>query len=241
MLRGKEPETGVTLPRRNYLKEPETGVTLPRRNYLKEPETGVTLPRRNYLKEPETGVTLPRRNYLKEPETGVTLPRRNYLKEPETRVTLPRRNYLKDPETGVTLPRRNYLKDPEIGVTLPQRNYLRSWIARRVFCLVLLVVQAGVENETAVFVPCRSGHHDTQPVWKYQIYFHCNDTRNNSARGQPNHDKLCHIRRILDVVLAMCKENYIPDKEQAFFDLFYLFSIILYIFANTGRTTRLLL
>ena len=48
-----------------------------------------------------------------------------------------------------------------------------------------------------------------------QIYFHCNDTRNNPARGQPNHDKRCHIRRILDVVLAMCKENYIPDKEQA--------------------------
>ena len=48
-----------------------------------------------------------------------------------------------------------------------------------------------------------------------QIYFHCNDTRNNPARGQSNQDKRCHIRRILDVVLAMCKENYIPDKEQA--------------------------
>ena len=48
-----------------------------------------------------------------------------------------------------------------------------------------------------------------------QKYFHCNDTRNNPDRGQPNHDKLCHIRRILDIVLAMCKENYIPDKEQA--------------------------
>ena len=48
-----------------------------------------------------------------------------------------------------------------------------------------------------------------------QIYFHCNDTRNNPARGQPNHDKRCHIRRILDIVLTMCKENYIPDKEQA--------------------------
>ena len=28
-------------------------------------------------------------------------------------------------------------------------------------------------------------------------------------------------------------------KRDVFFDLFYLFSIILYIFANTGRTTRL--
>ena len=28
-------------------------------------------------------------------------------------------------------------------------------------------------------------------------------------------------------------------KRDEFFDLFYLFSIILYIFANTGRKTRL--
>ena len=28
-------------------------------------------------------------------------------------------------------------------------------------------------------------------------------------------------------------------KRDAFFDLFYIFSIILYIFANTGRKTRL--
>ena len=28
-------------------------------------------------------------------------------------------------------------------------------------------------------------------------------------------------------------------KRDVFFDLFYLFSIILYIFANTDRTTRL--
>ena len=48
-----------------------------------------------------------------------------------------------------------------------------------------------------------------------QRYFHCNDTRNNPARGQPTHDILCHIGRILDVVLTKCKENYIPHKEQA--------------------------
>ena len=48
-----------------------------------------------------------------------------------------------------------------------------------------------------------------------QRYFHCCDTGNNPARGQPGHDKLCHVRRILDVVLSKCKSNYHPHKEQA--------------------------
>ena len=36
-------------------------------------------------------------------------------------------------------------------------------------------------------------------------------------------------------------ENCYVLKRDAFFDLFYLFSIILHIFANTGRKTRLFL
>ena len=48
-----------------------------------------------------------------------------------------------------------------------------------------------------------------------QRYFHCCDTQDNPARGQPGHDKLCHVRRILDVVLTKCKTNYHPHKEQA--------------------------
>ena len=35
-------------------------------------------------------------------------------------------------------------------------------------------------------------------------YFHVNDTTNNQARRQPGHDKLCHIRPILDTVLEKC-------------------------------------
>ena len=35
-------------------------------------------------------------------------------------------------------------------------------------------------------------------------YFHVNDTTNNPARRQPGHDKLCHIRPILDTVLEKC-------------------------------------
>ena len=35
-------------------------------------------------------------------------------------------------------------------------------------------------------------------------YFHVNDTTNNLARQHPGHDKLCHIRPILDTVLEKC-------------------------------------
>ena len=35
-------------------------------------------------------------------------------------------------------------------------------------------------------------------------YFHVNDTTNNPAHRQPGHDKLCHIRPILDTVLEKC-------------------------------------
>ena len=46
-------------------------------------------------------------------------------------------------------------------------------------------------------------------------YLHCNDTQHNPARGQPSHDKLCHIRPILDDVTDKCKNNYNPHKEQS--------------------------
>ena len=48
-----------------------------------------------------------------------------------------------------------------------------------------------------------------------ECYLHCNDTQHNPARGQPSHDKLCHIRPILDDVLDKCKNNYNPHKEQS--------------------------
>jgi len=46
-------------------------------------------------------------------------------------------------------------------------------------------------------------------------FFHVNDTRNNLARRQPGHDKLYHIRPILDTVLEKCLKNYNPPKNQS--------------------------
>lgn len=46
-------------------------------------------------------------------------------------------------------------------------------------------------------------------------YFHVNDTTNNPARRQPGHDKLCHIRPILDTVLEKCLKNYNPPQNQS--------------------------
>ena len=44
-------------------------------------------------------------------------------------------------------------------------------------------------------------------------YFHCNDTSNNPPRT-PGHDKLCHVRPVLDAVSKTCLDNYKPPKEQ---------------------------
>lgn len=45
-------------------------------------------------------------------------------------------------------------------------------------------------------------------------YFHCNDTSNNPPRRTPGHDKLCHVRPVLDAVSKTCLDNYKPPKEQ---------------------------
>ncbi|CAC5408617.1 unnamed protein product [Mytilus coruscus] len=41
------------------------------------------------------------------------------------------------------------------------------------------------------------------------------DTSNNPPRGQPGHDKLCHIRPVLDTLTTTCLDNYRPHKEQS--------------------------
>ena len=46
-------------------------------------------------------------------------------------------------------------------------------------------------------------------------FFHVNDSTNNPARRQPGHDKLCHIRPIIDTVLEKCLKNYNPPKNQS--------------------------
>ena len=46
-------------------------------------------------------------------------------------------------------------------------------------------------------------------------YFHMNDTSQNPPRRQPGHDKLCHIRPILNELSRTCLDNYNPNKEQS--------------------------
>jgi hypothetical protein len=50
---------------------------------------------------------------------------------------------------------------------------------------------------------------------KISKYFHMNDTSGNPRRGQQGHDKLCHIRPVLDAILKTCMDNYLPHKEQS--------------------------
>ncbi len=46
-------------------------------------------------------------------------------------------------------------------------------------------------------------------------YFHVNDTRQNPARYQQGHDKLCHVRPVYDAVLQTCKAVYNPPMNQS--------------------------
>lgn len=46
-------------------------------------------------------------------------------------------------------------------------------------------------------------------------YLHCNDITNNPPWRTPGHDKLCHIRPILDDILQKCTNNYNPHREQS--------------------------
>lgn len=46
-------------------------------------------------------------------------------------------------------------------------------------------------------------------------YFHCNDASQNPPRRIPDHDKLCHVRPILDDINDKCLTNYKPYREQS--------------------------
>lgn len=46
-------------------------------------------------------------------------------------------------------------------------------------------------------------------------YLHCNDITNNPPWRTPGHDKLCHIRPILDDILQKCTNNYNPHRGQS--------------------------
>ena len=49
---------------------------------------------------------------------------------------------------------------------------------------------------------------------KLSKYFHCNDTSANPPRRQPGHDRLCHVRPVIDVLSQTCLNNYNPPREQ---------------------------
>ena len=44
-------------------------------------------------------------------------------------------------------------------------------------------------------------------------YFHANDSTTNPQRGQPGHDRLHHVRPILDTINRKCLEEYKPHQN----------------------------
>ena len=65
------------------------------------------------------------------------------------------------------------------------------------------------------------GHHFISKVMirdrfdKIQQYFHVTDNSTNPRRGQPGHDKLAHVRHILNVVKQNCNRQYRPHRNCA--------------------------
>lgn len=50
---------------------------------------------------------------------------------------------------------------------------------------------------------------------KIQQYFHVGNSFTNPRRGEPGHDRLAHVRHILDIVRRNCYLGYTPHKECA--------------------------
>lgn len=48
---------------------------------------------------------------------------------------------------------------------------------------------------------------------KIQQYFHLSDRTQNPPHGQPGHDRLHHVRVIMDEVLRRCVENHHPHQN----------------------------
>jgi hypothetical protein len=50
---------------------------------------------------------------------------------------------------------------------------------------------------------------------KISKYFHCNNVDTKPPRRQPGHDKLCHVRPVIDKIVSLCLSNYDPPMEQS--------------------------
>ncbi|XP_053381674.1 piggyBac transposable element-derived protein 4-like [Mercenaria mercenaria] len=65
-----------------------------------------------------------------------------------------------------------------------------------------------------MFSPCGIKERMTRDRYdKISKYFHVADTSYNAARGQPGHDKLSHVRPILEAVRVNLMANYKPHRE----------------------------
>ncbi|XP_053388758.1 piggyBac transposable element-derived protein 4-like [Mercenaria mercenaria] len=65
-----------------------------------------------------------------------------------------------------------------------------------------------------MFSPCGIKERMTRDRYdKISKYFHVADTSCNPARGQPGHDKLSHVRPILEAVRVNLMANYKPHRE----------------------------
>ena len=103
--------------------------------------------------------------------------------------------------------------DPRWRATTPEE--VRAYIAVQIIMGIIVVpTQDMYFSKDDLFRPTGINERFTRDrLDKLNQYFHVADTSTNPPRRQPGHDKLAHIRPIMQVVLEKTKSEYSPHME----------------------------
>ena len=100
-------------------------------------------------------------------------------------------------EDGRIVGRDNTYRNPSLPQNYCRHVSLQPAKLQSFLAVIMTVYFAGIQGNIYMFT-----------FWKI-------DVRNNPPNGAPSHDMLCHVRPLLDQVLAACLMEYNPKKENS--------------------------
>lgn len=103
--------------------------------------------------------------------------------------------------------------DPRWRATTPEE--IRAYIAIQIVMGIIVAPNQDMYfTKDDLFRPTGINDRMTRDrLDKLNQYFHVADTTQNPPRRQPGHDKLAHVRPIMDILLHQTKQEYSPHKE----------------------------
>lgn len=103
--------------------------------------------------------------------------------------------------------------DPRWRATTPEE--IRAYIAIQIVMGIIVAPNQDMYfTKVDLFRPMGINDRMTRDrLDKLNQYFHVADTTQNPPRRQPGHDKLAHLRPIMDILLQQTKQEYSPHKE----------------------------